>query len=71
MDYFAASRNVGIIEKSDGVGKGGNPVCGDVMELFIKVDNGIIIDARFRTFGCGIATQQEEKKANGKEKSLF
>jgi len=55
MEHFAHPRNVGIIEDASGVGKVGNPVCGDIMELFIKVDNGKITDAKFRTFGCGAA----------------
>lgn len=55
MDYFAHPRNVGVIENPSGVGKVGNPVCGDIMELFIKVENNIITDAKFRTFGCGAA----------------
>ncbi len=55
MDYFAHPRNVGVIENASGVGKVGNPVCGDIMELFIKVENNIITDAKFRTFGCGAA----------------
>jgi nitrogen fixation NifU-like protein len=55
MDHFRNPRNVGEIEKPDGVGKVGNPVCGDIMELQIKVEGGIIVDARFKTFGCGAA----------------
>ncbi|MBE9565769.1 MAG: Fe-S cluster assembly scaffold protein NifU, partial [Proteobacteria bacterium] len=55
MDHFRNPRNVGVIEDADGVGKVGNPVCGDIMELTIKVDDGVITDARFRTFGCGAA----------------
>jgi len=55
MEHFAHPRNVGVIENPSGVGKVGNPVCGDIMELFIKVDNGKITDAKFRTFGCGAA----------------
>jgi nitrogen fixation protein NifU and related proteins len=55
MDHFAHPRNVGIIEDASGVGKVGNPVCGDVMEMFIKVDKNIITDVKFRTFGCGAA----------------
>ncbi|HNQ35875.1 MAG TPA: Fe-S cluster assembly scaffold protein NifU [bacterium] len=55
MDHFRNPRNVGVIENPSGVGKVGNPVCGDVMELFIKVEAGIITEARFRTFGCGAA----------------
>jgi len=55
MDHCRNPRNVGEIENPDGVGKVGNPVCGDIMELYIKVDNGIITDAKFKTFGCGAA----------------
>jgi len=55
MDHFQNPRNVGVIENPSGVGKVGNPVCGDVMELSIKVENNIITDAKFRTFGCGAA----------------
>jgi len=52
MDHFENPRNVGVIENPDGVGKQGNPVCGDVMELSIKVKDDIIEDIKFRTFGC-------------------
>ena len=52
MDHFQNPRNVGKLENPDGVGKQGNPVCGDVMELMIKVKDNIIVDAKFRTFGC-------------------
>lgn len=52
MDHFENPRNVGTIENADGVGKQGNPVCGDVMELTIKVRDEIIEDVKFRTFGC-------------------
>ena len=55
MEHFAHPRNVGVIENPSGVGKIGNPVCGDIMELFIKVENEKIVDAKFRTFGCGAA----------------
>jgi len=55
MEHFRNPRNVGEIENPDGVGNVGNPVCGDIMELQIKVQDGIIVDARFRTFGCGAA----------------
>ncbi len=55
MDHFRNPRNVGAIEDADGVGKVGNPVCGDIMELTIKVKDGRIEDAKFRTFGCGAA----------------
>ena len=55
MDHFRNPRNVGIIEDADGVGMVGNPVCGDIMEMFIKVENGRLTDVKFRTFGCGAA----------------
>jgi nitrogen fixation NifU-like protein len=55
MEHFRNPRNVGEIENADGVGKVGNPVCGDIMELYIKVDRGIVADAKFKTFGCGAA----------------
>ncbi len=55
MDHFKNPRNVGEMENPDGVGHVGNPICGDVMELYIKVRNGMIVDAKFKTFGCGAA----------------
>jgi len=55
MEHFKNPRNVGEMESPDGVGRVGNPVCGDVMELYIKVNGGIIVDAKFKTFGCGAA----------------
>jgi nitrogen fixation NifU-like protein len=55
MDHFKNPRNVGEMENPDGVGHVGNPVCGDIMELYIKVKDGIIVDAKFKTFGCGAA----------------
>jgi nitrogen fixation NifU-like protein len=55
MDHFRNPRNVGAIDDADGVGKEGNPMCGDIMELSIKVKDNTIIDAKFRTFGCGAA----------------
>jgi nitrogen fixation NifU-like protein len=55
MDHFKNPRNVGDIENPDGVGHVGNPVCGDIMELYITVKDNIITDARFKTFGCGAA----------------
>lgn len=48
-------RNVGVIENPDGYGKVGNPVCGDLMEIFIRIRENVIEDIRFRTFGCGSA----------------
>jgi nitrogen fixation NifU-like protein len=55
MEHFMNPRNVGVIEHPDGYGKVGNPVCGDVMEIFIKVKDDVITDIKFRTFGCGSA----------------
>ena len=55
MDHFTNPRNVGVIESPDGFGKVGNPVCGDLMEMYIKVENDIITDIKFKTFGCGSA----------------
>lgn len=55
MEHFTNPRNVGKIENPDGYGKVGNPVCGDLMEMFIKVEDDIITDIKFRTFGCGSA----------------
>ena len=55
MDHFKNPRNVGDIESPDGVGHVGNPVCGDIMELYIRVKDNIITDAKFKTFGCGAA----------------
>ena len=55
MDHFANPRNVGEMEKPDGIGYVGNPVCGDIMELYIKVKDNVITDAKFKTFGCGAA----------------
>lgn len=55
MDHFLNPRNVGEIPDASGVGSVGNPICGDVMKMFIKVENGIITDAKFKTYGCGAA----------------
>jgi nitrogen fixation NifU-like protein len=55
MDHFMHPRNVGEMENPDGVGKVGNPVCGDIMEMYIKVKDNVIVDAKFKTFGCGAA----------------
>lgn len=55
MEHFKNPRNVGNLENPDGVGHVGNPVCGDIMELYIRVNNGTITDAKFKTFGCGAA----------------
>ena len=55
MQHFTDPQNVGVIEDADGVGKVGNPMCGDVMEMFIKVKDDRVEDVKFRTFGCGAA----------------
>lgn len=55
MDHFMNPRNVGKIDLADGVGEVGNPVCGDIMHIEIKVKNGIIEDVKFQTFGCAAA----------------
>ena len=55
MDHFMNPKNVGTIENPDGYGKVGNPVCGDLMEMYIKVKDDIIKDIKFKTFGCGSA----------------
>jgi len=55
MDHFTNPRNVGEIENPDGVGEVGNPTCGDMMRITIRVENDVITDIRFKTFGCGAA----------------
>ena len=55
MDHFTNPRNVGEISDADGVGEVGNPVCGDIMKFFIKVNDDVITDIKFKTFGCGAA----------------
>lgn len=55
MDHFRNPRNMGEIEDADGVGEVGNAKCGDIMKMWIKVDNDIITDVKFKTFGCGAA----------------
>ncbi|MCX7792904.1 MAG: Fe-S cluster assembly scaffold protein NifU [Thermodesulfovibrionales bacterium] len=55
MDHFMNPRNVGEMPDADGIGTEGNPVCGDVMKLYIKVKDDRIVDAKFQTFGCGAA----------------
>ena len=55
MDHFRHPRNVGVIENADGVGEVGNPVCGDIMKIYLKIDDDVITDVKFETFGCGSA----------------
>mgnify|MGYP001138742375 CR=1 FL=1 len=55
MDVFANPHNVGVIENADGEGVVGNPTCGDIMKIYLKIDNDVISDVKFETFGCGSA----------------
>jgi nitrogen fixation NifU-like protein len=55
MDHFRNPRNVGVIENADGVGEVGNAKCGDIMKIYLKIENDTIIDVKFETFGCGSA----------------
>ena len=55
MDHFMHPRNVGIIENPDGVGEVGNAKCGDIMKIYLKIENDTIVDVKFETFGCGSA----------------
>ena len=54
-EHFANPRNVGKMEDADGVGEVGNAVCGDIMKMYLKIENGVIVDVKFNTFGCGAA----------------
>ena len=55
MDHFANPRNVGEIPDADGIGEVGNPTCGDIMKMYLKIKDGVITDVKFKTFGCGAA----------------
>ena len=55
MDHFRNPRNLGTIEDADGVGEVGNAKCGDIMKIYLKIENEIIVDVKFETFGCGSA----------------
>ncbi len=55
MDHFRHPRNTGIIEDADGIGEAGNPVCGDIMKIYLKIQDETIDDVKFETFGCGSA----------------
>lgn len=67
MDHFMNPRNVGEIENPDGIGEVGNPVCGDIMKIFLRIENDRITDAKFMTFGCGaaIASSSMATKSSG------
>ena len=64
MDHFMNPRNVGKIDDADGVGEVGNAKCGDIMKIYIKVDNNIITDVKFNTFGCGSAIASSSMATN-------
>jgi len=55
MEHFRNPRNVGEMENPDGTGHVGNPICGDIMELYVRIKDNVITDAKFKTFGCGAA----------------
>ena len=55
IDHFTNPRNVGEIENADGIGEAGNPVCGDIMKIYLKIENDIIVDVKFKIFGCAAA----------------
>jgi nitrogen fixation NifU-like protein len=55
MDHFSNPRNVGEIENADGIGEVGNAKCGDIMKMYLKIENDVIVDVKFKTFGCGAA----------------
>ncbi|RKD34619.1 Fe-S cluster assembly scaffold protein NifU [Thermohalobacter berrensis] len=55
MDHFTNPRNVGEIKNADGIGEVGNPKCGDIMKMYLKIEDGVITDVKFKTFGCGAA----------------
>jgi len=55
LEHFTNPRNIGTLEEPDGIGKVGNPVCGDIMKVFIRVEDSRIVDAKFQTFGCAAA----------------
>ena len=55
MDHFRNPRNVGVIEDANGIGEVGNAKCGDIMKMYLKIENGIVEDVKFETFGCGSA----------------
>ena len=61
MDHLMHPRNVGIIEDADGIGEVGNAKCGDIMKMDIQVENGVIVDVKFKTFGCGAAIATSSK----------
>ncbi len=55
IEHYSNPRNVGKIENASGVGEVGNPICGDIMKMYLKIENNMIVDVKFKTFGCGAA----------------
>ena len=55
MDHFRNPRNVGVIEDANGIGEVGNAKCGDIMKMYLKIEDGVVVDVKFETFGCGSA----------------
>ena len=55
IEHYSNPRNVGAIEDASGIGEVGNPVCGDIMKMYLKIENNVIVDVKFKTFGCGAA----------------
>ena len=55
IEHYSNPRNVGAIENASGIGEVGNPVCGDIMKMYLKIENNVIVDVKFKTFGCGAA----------------
>ena len=74
MDHFRNPRNVGVIEDADGVGEVGNVQCGDIMKIYLKINEGIISDVKFETFGCGSAiasSSMATEMIKGKPSCIF
>ena len=65
MDHFMNPRNVGEIEDASGVGTVGNAKCGDIMKVYLQIEDGIIQDAKFKTFGCGAAVATNQQSGYG------
>ena len=61
MDHFANPRNVGEIPDANGIGEVGNPQCGDIMKMYLKIENNVLVDVKFKTFGCGAAIATSSK----------
>ena len=71
MDHFRNPRNVGVIENADGIGEVGNAKCGDIMKIYLKIEDGIIADVKFETFGCGSAIASARWRRNLLRKNLY